>query len=266
MAEKILNLCDIGSRICRHGGLEKLLEDMPQVSRIYVGSYFCDRYFTMTVRYVTDCCLPYCLEKNRKITCVVPIPSQENLGSVKESALELLSSWGGLVDTICVNDPGMLLWARENTGLKLTLGRLFSKELRDPRYGEALTPGTYRVSRGREELMEKFGISAMEVEGIYSTLKGCGIYGDYKVYAHRGYCYMSCGRYCLFASVRRELPGKFRTGAPCSLECGEFMMKHLLQNKKEVFRVGKGIYYRAGTEKKLSEDFEGEILFPLERW
>ncbi len=268
--ERILNLCDAGLRLCRKYSLEELTNFTGGCGRIYVGSYFCDRAFLSATREVIEKCLPYCLSNQIPLTCVLPIASQHSLAACKDMVLQLFRQYGAVLDTVCVNDPGMLAWFHDTLSrefqCRCILGRLFFKEIRDPRYDFTVHRHIYQISGETEDLIRRFGASGLEIEGLCEKVEKQDPDLDYTIYSHQGYCCISCGRYCIFASIPRDIEFKFRVDAACRLECSNFMIKNLLQEQKEVLRVGKGIYFKKEEPEKIPEGTDGIITLPLEKW
>ncbi len=261
--ERILNLCDIGFRLKDRMPARELICEMGGIDRVYIGSYFCEQYFLKTSLPVLEWCAAYCRSQGIRMACVVPIPSQRYLDSCKKHLELLKEQYPDLLDMVCVNDPGMLQWAAGRFE-KTVLGRLFQKRIRDPRYAETSGNGAFSVSREMRERIGQYRIWGIEIEGIFGSVGKTD--RDFCIYSHVGLCYMSCMRECLYASLYRELPARFRTDTECGVECSRYRMKNKIQGGHEIFRIGKGIYFQTGMGTSAPDGADGVILYPQERW
>lgn len=269
MPEKILNLTDLGFRLC-HKSSSNMLELIKDYDRLLVGSYYCDFSLMKLTDFVAESCADVCRDEHKPLTLVIPIISQPNLSSCKDYILKILSLYEDLFDLICINDPGMLAWIRDmqSKGFvddknKIILGRMFFKDMRDPRYPVTVRQDVYTISPTSENLIREFDCYGIEVEGTCHKVNKN--YVASKVFAHIDYCCISCARLCFFASIGKSPYDKFRLMDDCNCQCVHTMEKNLIQNK-EVFRMGKGIYFKNGMNIKEITGVDGYISFPLDKW
>ncbi len=233
------NLCDLttltlnGSsdfyRVCELINKQAMYSDgynheFSGVSRIYVGSYFCDQFFLglgdaffrALDEFARACGIP--------ATLVVPIFAQSTLERGISRIENLLQNYSDLFDEITVNDYGMAsrmapLCSEQNKGLNW--GRLFMKEQRDPRYEETsfgcrcCSLDASRVAR----LKEDFPIRFIELDPFAPLIDVSPLAQSVPVALHLPHCFMSTGHICEAASATCTPEHSFRANAPCSLEC-----------------------------------------------
>lgn len=267
-AETCVNLCEISGFSELYRVLAKIKEKM-SFERIYMGSYFCDEFFLRTdydnlIKLVQE------INKNIRITLVLPIFCEKNLNSGKDLMDRLLQDYGSVVDEITVNDYGMLTYIRDNFNLKLNMGRLFFKDYRDPRYPEYFED-TWKP-KGFNALLkhniEKFGIHEIEIDITHKSVDlsenpGC------VVGLHTPYTYMTTGKICEYASMYRPVQKKFRPNISCERECLNAFIRYNLDDGRTWVRVGRTIYFEnnciklANSGDKMTDTDARIIYFPM---
>ena len=160
------DLEEIIAQTCQQAGF-------PYCERIYVGSYFCENYFLHMTYSFHQAVREICARHELSATLVVPIFGQAFLERGEERLIDVLLDFADVYDEVIVNDvaefEALNSWlANEDVlfafgsapaysadvhmdaelddavrsdgfgrSLRLGLGRLFSKELRDARYADA---------------------------------------------------------------------------------------------------------------------------------
>lgn len=206
------------------------------VEYIYVGSYFCDRYFLYTPEEVWQLCLNKAADASYKTVLVIPLPGQSLLQQVCDKVTELVNT--GKVCELVVNDPGMLRWCGKRfPEMPLWSGRLMSKDIRDPRYNmEIQTLDRYELVSGGT--MYGVNIRGVEADPIFPLKVKQS--SKCRLAVHTPYAYISASRYCEFGSVSLPLDKKFRLDTACGRQCISSSIKY--RNKGLTFyKVGRAI-------------------------
>ncbi|MFR1640357.1 MAG: hypothetical protein ACLSVD_15075 [Eggerthellaceae bacterium] len=110
------------------------------VRRLYVGSYFCGQYFLRQSDALWREAFSLCRRERIPATLVVPVFSQSDLARGCGLVDRLVHDYGDVLDEITANDVGMLAFAAGRYGRSVNVGRLLSKEPRDPRYPDIFEP------------------------------------------------------------------------------------------------------------------------------
>ncbi len=206
------SICDMMDRI----GPASVQEEFRKAGLIYIGSYFCDLYFLSVPEKVWEAVLEEISGQNKNAVLVVPVPSQRNLDAVKEKVRHLLKSWPELIAELVVNDPAFLLSSGEwGGGRDVWCGRLFSKEIRDPRY-----PHFRQNDRISGHISEDGTLLGTKVAGYEKEMYSDGR-GSVSAAVHVPLSYISMGRHCEIGSIRRTVTEKFRLWDGCSRPCRE---------------------------------------------
>ncbi len=142
---------------------------VPQIARIYVGSYFCDRFFLALRDEFFDHVADFCHACDLSATLVVPVFSQSMLPRGTKRIASILDAHPALFDEVTVNDYGMAAHLSETCrtqNMAMNWGRLFMKEPRDPRYAETSQGCRACAIDGDEiaRLTEDFPIGAVELD------------------------------------------------------------------------------------------------------
>ncbi len=206
---------------------------IPQVERIYVGSYFCDRFFLALHDEFFDCIAEFCHACDLHATLVIPIFSQSTLHLGKDRIENILDAHPSLFDEVTVNDYGMAAHLSETCraqNMAMNWGRLFMKEPRDPRYAET-SQGCRSCAIDVAEiarLSESFPLGNVELDpfapiiDVQPIAQGATAQGAPQaapIALHLPHCFMSTGHICEAASATCEPNKSFRANMPCALEC-----------------------------------------------
>lgn len=252
LTECALSFCEIYEVLLRkYGNVLRIVKEgcraagFQYCDRIYIGSDFCGNYL---LRMNMD---QYKKLKNltAPLTLNVPVITQRNLEQAKKKISDLREMFGASLDEIVVNDFGMLEWAGGFEGLSVRLGRLFFKNLRDPRYTD---PGTdmHSIFRYQKELMKRYGVSGTEIDSIFPAWKKfpdekdmVDVPAEFGVSCafHRPYGYMSTGQICEYASIGRPADQKFVPNAPCSGQCQRYLIEYQMRPEENFVRLGRAI-------------------------
>lgn len=271
-----INLCDIFSLHSRDHIKTFIdrLEGMTQkkVKRIYIGSYFCDRYFLNFYGYKE--LLLYCQTKKMHVTLVVPVFSQNTLVRGKKKILEICECFEGVIDEITVNDFGMLNYFKNNNHFKINLGRLFFKNPRDCRIPEytrsKVAPGL--ISKLNQGFWKDQMINCIELDSTNQMLDVSGVKNlDVGIALHTPFCYMTTGKICKFASIHKNIDKKFRPNTVCQMECMSIIDTYTghvatINCDTVIYRIGRTLFFESGDSKIIGKNLERLIYFPIKEW
>ena len=240
----------------------------PAISRIYMGSYCCERSF-LGIASEEACELGrFCNENSIAVTLVTPSPLESLREAVHRKAERIMRDLGDAFDELCVNDIGTLSRAIElgdssastaqaiETGdvsrptPALVAGRLFFKQQRDPRTPEAIMAS--HMSAASLDLEQEIGaISCIEADLAFTQL-----YLDESIPAgctlalHYPFTLVSRMRVCQFAHDSHPA-SPFTAAAPCRFECRSEMMEYRAPEGARFYKAGKSIV--APTDATLSD-------------
>ncbi len=235
-----------------------------QIERIYIGSYFCDRFFLSLNRPFYECVMAFCREYRLGLTLVVPVFGQSTLKTGRKRLEELLTiqdEYGFLIDEAVANDPAMAIFLKEVSGrramdtgmdapLRLSLGRMMAKSPRDPRYSvmeESAQPFALDAANAIS-LVNRFGYELAECDPTTPLVDAAPLKDALPLALHLPHCFMTTGHICHPASTNKPLEQKFRADAPCRQEClsGVQIYEHQSQDGEEALwftRLGRTIFF-----------------------
>ena len=208
--------------------------EQSRIERLYVGSYFCDRFFLSLDQAFFSGISAFCAEYGLGLTLVVPIFGQATLEQGKKRIEELLgpAAVGRLpFDEAVANDPAMALFlgqikqrrqsCQPSAPLGLVFGRMMAKTPRDPRYAvmeQSAQP--YALDQALAlRLVEQFGYELAECDPSAPVVDASALGGALPLALHAPHCFMTTGHICQVASINRPFVKKFRPDAPCGQEC-----------------------------------------------
>ena len=172
----------------------------------------------------------------------------------------------GRVDEIVVNDYGMLAYISETFKVALYLGRLFTKDYRDPRYEEyfnqVLNPKI--LNRPMLELIVDFKVKGLEFDPTHVGINFREVPEQLTIGIHAPYCYMTTGHICEYASLDKEIAKKFRPNSPCKHECTSNMIRYDFEDDREWIRIGKTIYFENRECTIYELEHMRNIYFPID--
>ena len=123
-------------------------------NRIYLGSYFCDKYMLKTINIMLRLASDFFRKEGIKITLVIPVFSERVLQGGKGAVEQALDMYADLIDEVVANDYGMLWYLNQirrasGRSFRIIAGRLFFRNYRDARFA----PGDNRFG---EQLQRDF--------------------------------------------------------------------------------------------------------------
>lgn len=216
-----------------------------ECSRLYVGSYFCSYYFLSLNDTFFDEMLQFCLAYEVKITLVIPIFTPSDLERGKARIVHLITDYADCIDEVTVNDYGMLTFLKDYEIIRISLGRLFMKDSRDPRYRDCFfTASSPQIfSSQLDSLIEQYDIAGMEFDPTHYLLDFSHNTSDLTIAIHLPYCFMSTGHICEFASRNLSADTKFRPNQPCARECLETHNRYRTESGANLIKFGRSVYY-----------------------
>lgn len=211
----------------------------PEAALLYVGSYFCDRYFCTTPESVWEAAFALAQGFPEGAVLVVPTPSQAQLERVKEVVLRLAEKHAGLLREIVLNDYAMLRWAQEALpSLPRWCGRAMSKDFRDPRYP---LPSQRIKLLDTAENSNLMNLQVLGVEADPVNPLSLPQDRNLLVAVHVPLAYVTMGRLCEFGSIGKPLDQKFRPGGSCSRQCTDNWL--IYENRGFSFvKCGRAVY------------------------
>lgn len=268
-----LNLCEI----IHH--LYELIPDFQEIitkaneiagfdkcERIYIGSYFCGQYFLHQSKEMLDELRGFCEKEGVALTLVVPTFSEKDLERGKEKLATIKEWLGKIIDEVVVNDYGMLAYVSDRYHVSLHLGRLFTKDYRDPRYEEyfnqVLSPKIF--NKYMLELVKAFKVKGVEFDPTHVGINFREAPEELIVGIHGPYCYMTTGHICEYASLNKEIDKKFRPNNPCTHECSSHIISYDLEDDREWLRIGKTIYFENRECSIYELEHMRMIYFPID--
>ncbi len=246
-SESALNLCDVFSRPeVTPETIETLLSGSGlEFNRIYLGSYYCDHYFTQAGLEPYRSLLRFSRDHGLRATLVVPPVFQANYDAVCALVRDILNAEEGVADEIAVNDWGMASVFSALDGVRLNAGRLLQKDNRDPRYPDFFDSAY--ISRSFSDFYTGFfseqGISGVEIDCTHRELVIPETRQPIQVSVHGPFCYISIGSICEFASMHKRDERKFRYADACAQECSRASILCRTQSGTELLRLGRSVQF-----------------------
>ena len=242
-----LNLADtLGAHNVSHA-LNDLVAS-GRYDRVYLGSYFCDRYFCAVPLGVFARTLARCADLDLPVTLVVPIPSENALDATLSRLDLLLDGHGEAIDEVTCNDLGTLSWCSENLDRRLNVGRLFNRDAREPRdpgfVAQTIRPAL--LTRGHAAAFPKCRVDGYEFDPITPATDLSDAPADVVCALHADWCYASTGKICEVASIGTPAEHKFRPNEPCTCTCLHCVLEHRPREAgaPAYFKHGRTVYYR----------------------
>ncbi|MCC8029450.1 MAG: hypothetical protein LIO75_06625 [Lachnospiraceae bacterium] len=233
-------------------------------SRFYIGSYFCGKYCMRSMHFFMQNLSVFFTEQQFRVTLVIPpVPGPQN-DMLKQDILSFFAYCGGCTDELAVNDYGMLQFARQLQAwypIRVTAGRIFSRNFRDPRYPEF----EKEASLVFFPEMLRGNVSALEVDLTASRLDFSEIDDDIEIHAHYPYVYVTGGQNCQFAAAMHPAGQQFIGRPGCGLSCMNGYMETTAEDA--VFlHLGKGVYTRQDAPVSYSRTPDRFIYWPADEF
>ena len=274
--EHCVNLCELIKQVLASGMtigeyVEQVRKEKgwDRVGRIYIGSYFCSHYFLHLTEWDFTQIFTYAKQADCKITLVLPVFTQKNLGSAKKFLDRLSCRFDDGIDEITVNDYGMLVYISSKYCVRVNLGRLFMKDYRDPRYPEyfnqVFSPAGF--TKSLYSFIKKYRIHMVELDPTHRELDLSNKPDKVRIAIHTPFCYMTTGQICEYASIAKPLEKKFRPNMECEAECLTHHIEYELEEldpARRVIRLGRTVYFENGDCVVRGADTLREIVFSLD--
>jgi len=170
------------------------------------------------------------------VTLVLPPLGRDGQARAQECVRALEQAPGA---EVVANDWGTVhLLRSRHPDLRIALGRLTHKVMRDPRLADLFdSPQAPMAARsalcrsgelapGFRTLMERYGIGRREIDPFLQPLEEDEWEGrDERLSVHLPYQLVTMGRGCLPAAMHGEGKGRFVPGGPCRTECAKYAVE-----------------------------------------
>ena len=262
-----LNLSDIMGFFENEEDLNKLIRSMesdnyPSFNRIYIGSYFCSRYYTyLGIKYYKNI-LDFARNAGYKVTLSIPIINEGNLDNAINRTKEL-ETYFDVIDEITVNDYGMLVYISEKyKDKKINIGRLLNKDTRDIRYLEFTNRLTIPDNLTYDKVVgDDIKINSLEIDVTHLNIDLNNT--NYIIGIHVPYLYQTYGNVCEYASIEKADEFKFRPNAICSFECHRTHIEYKGE-KFSYIKHGRCVFTKIPMPNIYNKDSVRMIFFPLD--
>lgn len=215
------------------------------VSRLYLGSNFCSRYFLKFVEIALDGVAKTLKDEcgALKVTLCVPVFSQSYLDGAKKLIISILEKHADMIDEITVNDFGMLEFATKLNNVKVNVGRMMNKDTRDIRYAEYFnTSHKPEVFTLTNSLFKNYAVNTYEFDLTNRFVDFRGVNEEYAVYYP--FTYATIGNICEYAGVSLPIEKKFRANYHCAYDCVRFLNAYRTREGDEYVKIGKTTYFK----------------------
>lgn len=252
--ENCLDFCEILSYLLKKKlDLKKIYETAKKQAgydtceRIYFGSSFCGKYFLHQRKQVIEELKELCQKEGMHLTMTVPVFSQSDLAAGKEKIKELCEICQDVMDEITVNDYAMVVYLAGQCRQNLNLGRIFTKDYRDPRYKEYFSQTWFPkiFTAYLKNFLYKYKIAGIEFDPTHELIDLSQLPEKITAGVHEPYCYMTMGRICQYASFSyASIEKKFRANMPCGEECQDTVIVYDAEEEKQKFiRIGRAVFF-----------------------
>ena len=265
----VLNLSDIAITLFEQNNFEKTICELRDKKRnfdeIYIGSYFCEKYFLHIDEEILIKIKEFCESNEIRISVVIPMSSEKDLWNVKDRIDFLFHFFSFGISSFVVNDFGMLDYISEKYTCPIVLGRLLFKQSRDSRYDifRDNIPSYEVCSSQFHELIKTYPIRAIELDDIRADMVLINNF-DYEIYVHSPMVYISTGMVCEYASAGVSGMKKFRPNSPCAHQCSKYCTGYIGANHKQFYKIGRTVYYPGDPNASSAKGVDKEIYFPFE--
>ena len=230
------------SRACQESGA-------PGFHRLYMGSYFCDRFFLGIAPAFLAAANAFCQKHGLGLTLVVPLCSQGLLNAVKTRVEEAAAQCSELSE-ITVNDPAMARFATGLPQVAVCAGRLLARSQRDPRYEEldsALQP--YALDAAAVGALSQYAgtpLAWVEADPFAPHIGTEALAGAAKLALHLPHSLMTTGHICAAASQGLPVAQRYRADGTCRMQCKNAVTVHEapMEDRTVYFtRHGRSVYF-----------------------
>ena len=265
----VLNLSDIAITLFEQKNVERTIHELKAKKKdfdeIYIGSYFCEKYFLHITEDILAEIKNFCKLNGVKVSLVIPMSSEKDLQNVKDRIDFIMRSFSFNIFSFVVNDFGMLEYISQKYDCPIVLGRLLFKQSRDSRYDTFRDeiPAYEVCSSHFHELIKEYPIKAIELDDVRADTVLANNFG-YEIYVHSPVVYMSTGMVCEYASAGLANTKKFRPNNACAHQCTKYCTGYIGANNKQFYKIGRTIYYPGDPKAANAHGVDKEIYFPFE--
>lgn len=247
----------------------KIQELMPNSTcqRIYFGSSFCSQYFLHLQSDMVKKLIEVGKETHIKLTMVIPTFTEKDLDAGKQKIALFSTYFGNGIDEVTVNDFGMLFYISKRYKINVNIGRLLTKDYRDPRhlayFQQTLKPKIFNTFI--RQLIDSHKITGIEFDSTHTKIDLSEAFSQVEVGIHSPLCYLTEGHICEFASEPRKLEEKFRPNCTCRCECLQHMIEYEISETSHWLRLGRTIYFKNEETDIIGINMIRLIYFPLDK-
>lgn len=256
-SEIVINYCgkdDIAS-ILKEERFKSFFPEMPEIKRAYIGSEFCS-YFLRLFQNKIDNLICKLIDQVENITIVFPNILESDFKILKEIIEQI--SCINVIDEIVVNDFGSLKYLSEkNLQKNIVLGRLFTKNSRDPRIDlwnhepikeKLVLTDLVQETPLYKALLKKNKIMRIETDYINHSYAE-NLPNDILISVHYPYTYVTSGNVCAVGSILKPSPEKFKLENKCFFDCTRYF--GIVENESlinRVINIGNSYLYEASDD------------------
>lgn len=237
---------------------EKIFSENTRPTRIYFGSEFCQ--YRLPSLSIVKRALDYCWTNGYEFTFATPYVHgvkfeqvSEILGFLNETAKET-----GKIIEVVVNDWGVYHLTNKNfPHLKIAIGRLLNKNIRDPRvanyYNDEKAPENGKSFFKQSGLLSQWFGSFLKEGNITSIefdelIQGYEFPSEtenfYKTTFHYPFGTVASGSACMVGFMEAEKKDKFRGDPSCTQQCQKYVFE--LKNRL-IPDIDTGIFQKGNT-------------------
>jgi len=248
--------------------LSKTKSFLGLASRVYFGHETCARRLPLRSEIIKAYSL--CLSSGMNMSLVLPYAGERDMGSIT-SAMEIFSAVnpGG---EVILNDFGLINVASEkNIPVKVVLGRLLSRQKRDPRFTEfpsaenlkrdELPLSSFSVPSFKNFFLES-GISRAGFDSLPQGINAADVSG-FDFDAYWPWVYVTSGRSCQLLGANDARKGKYPLEGLCGKDCLGAVMEPEKQGDFYSFQKGNAVWMEVLEPGTLAGNFTRLIYEPV---
>jgi hypothetical protein len=226
---------------------EKTKGFVSRASRVYFGHETCARRLPPRSKIIDAYSL--CLSSGMEMSFILPYAGEKDVSPIV-SAVEVFAAVnpGG---EVVLNDFGLINAIQEkNIPVKTVLGRLLSRQKRDPRFlslphAENIAEKELSFSSFSVPSFSKFfldlGISRAGFDSLPQGISVPGAAG-FEFDAYWPWVYVTSGRSCQLLGVNDPKKGKYPLEEPCGKKCLDFVVEPENQGDFYAFQKGNAVW------------------------
>ncbi len=243
-----------------------------QYTRLYFGNEFCQKLLPRIDELEKALC--YCNENKLKFSLVTPYATDEGLKNIEPLIIFLRKN--RLNCEVVINDWGVLdLLSEKYTGFQPILGRLLTKQSKDPRMAKLINykPGPKKVTQADsryllifpkkppltlisfykesnvnvtfvQEFLLKQGISRIALDNVFQGIKLRMFKDNLSASLYIPYGYIATTRLCS-ANPFQEREKFYCRISPCRKECQKYTLRLINPNlPRIVYKKGNTLFFK----------------------